>query len=477
MVLTTSAFKNKQIQIHTIAKALDPPAAPGKKGLQKTTNPLYSSLLHIHHLIEYTKGNLEGNVSMGKKSLIKSTAKKKASVKEGEEKTTKKAAPKTKKKAAAKSTSKATAKKTAPKKTAPKKSAAKKAAPKKTAPKKTVAKKTTPAKSKATPKKTKAPKKVSVKDLIFKKFEAFDPRPLPKAAIQKPEPMQVSAPPLITATDTQEVERLRGLLFNKFDMDEIRKAAKEPEPVTAQTETSVDADAITNDHSDPTPQSPSNEPEAGKAYIEIEPNTQTAGKEPMANPVKIALAAAAIIIFLVLAVSYNNASKFYVYPTDKDLEIWRGCFSPKDTQFLVTLPETQIDEPVKAVYTKKEVFPLIYNYYITKADSLLETEGLPDFNSIKRNLDIAKDYVVTSQMNDNVNLRLNNIERMLLLYKASVLLSKNTEESIESAIKLYNRAAKFATNQTQLDVISIKIERAGKQSADLKGQAEQGSQQ
>ncbi|MEJ2659471.1 MAG: hypothetical protein P8Z73_01925, partial [Desulfobacteraceae bacterium] len=104
---------------------------------------------------------------MGKKSLIKSTAKKKTEPKKaGETKT---------KKAAAKTTKKATAK------------AAKPAA-----------------KSKS------AAKKLSVKELTFLKFEPVGPVPA-KVAAPQPAAATPTAPPLITAQDAGEADRLHAL--------------------------------------------------------------------------------------------------------------------------------------------------------------------------------------------------------------------------------------------------------------------------
>ncbi|MGD8844220.1 MAG: hypothetical protein PVI54_01865 [Desulfobacteraceae bacterium] len=393
---------------------------------------------------------------MGKKSLIKSTTKKKTSAKEGEEKTTKKAAPKTTKKAAAKST-----KKTASKST-----------------KKATTKKTAPAKPKAAPKKTKTPKKVSVKELLFKKFAPFHAQPDP-VVITPPAASDASAPALISSADPKEVERIRALLFNKFNMDDIKKAAKAPAPKAAEPvpeespATQENGSAAVSAPAAPSP-SDNTEPEA---YITVESNTQTAGKEPVARPVKIGLAVAATIVFLLLAISYNNGSKYYLQPKDNAIEIWKGRFSPKDTQLLMVLPGTEMADPVKEVYTKKEVFPLIYNYYIEKADSLLEVPGLPNFEDIKGYLGQAQDFIVTSEMKSGVTLRLNNIERMILLYKADVSLSKSTEESIASAIKILKQAAKLTTSSTQAEMISKKIEIAKELAAKLKGEVQKGSLQ
>ncbi len=411
---------------------------------------------------------------MGKKSLIKSTAKKKTSAKEGEEKTTKKPAPKTTKKAAAKSAPKPAAK--PPKKTTTK--SAKKAAPKKAAPKKTPAKKTASAKPKAAPKKTKTPKKVSAKELIFKKFVSFHTLPDPVAA-PTPATSHASAPPLIGSADPKEVERIRGLLFNKFNMDDIKKAAKAPAPKAVESVHEESPGAAENGSADvttPAALSPSDNTEE-EAYISVEPNTQAAGKEPVARPVKISLAVAAIIIFLLLAISYNNGSKYYLHPKDKSIEIWKGRFSPKDTQFFMVLHGTEMIGPVKAVYTKEEVFPLIYNYYIGKADSLLEVPGLPSFEEIKSYLDKAKEFIVSNEMKTGVTLRLNNIERMILLYKADVSLSKNTQESIASAITLLKQATKLTPSTTQAEIISKKIEAAKEHAAKLRGEVQEGSLQ
>lgn len=528
---------------------------------------------------------------MGKKSLIKSTTKKTSGAKEAEEKTTKKPATKTSKKAAPKSTKKTAAKTT-----------------KKTAPKKAAAKKTTKAKPKAAPKKTapkktKAAKKVSIKDLVFKKFEATQPAPKPIAS-PKPAVSDISAPPLIDSTDPKEVERMRGLLFNKFTMDEIKAAAKAPAPskpetapkkakprkkLTAQellfmkfeplqplqapmapleTVVSVASAPPFIDSTDPKeverirallfnkfsmdeikavakepeplpepapalkdePESapvPKDEPESApapkveaepapapkveaepapapkvepapsasaakpapvtpeptvsqpaehEAYITLEDNDQNGGKEPMSLPVKIAIAAAVTFVFLLLAISYNNGSKYYIQPKENAIEIWKGCFSPKDTKLFMTLNDVQLSEPVKEIYTKAEVFPLILNFYIEKADSLLEAPGLPDFKEIKDYLHQAEEFIVTEEMEAAVTSRLNNIERMSLLYKADVAMSKNTEDSLESAINMLKEAAKITSSAAMSEEISQKIETAREQAASLKAAPEQSAE-
>ncbi|MEJ2156141.1 MAG: hypothetical protein P8X96_12445, partial [Desulfobacteraceae bacterium] len=421
-------------------------------------------------------------------------ATKKAAAKE----TTKKAA-KTTKKPAAKTTKKTTTAKTkkssataAKKKAAP---TAKKAATKKAAPKKAAAKKTGAAKAKAAPKKAKAPKKISVKELVFKKFEPTQALPEVMPA-PKPAATDVSAPPLTSSADPKEAERIRALLFQRFDMNAIKAAAKapvaEPKPVSEAVVTPPAEDTAKEE-----PPAPEAEPEAaatppvedaveketaapvaeppkaGEAYITVAPPIPDTPEGPINRTMKIALAAAATIIFLVLAISYNNSAKYYIYPKDNAIEIWKGRFSPKDKEFFMVLHGMSAQDPIKETYTKKEVFPLIFDYYVDKADTLLEVPGLPDYEGIKAYLHKAEDYIVSSEMRSAVSTRLNNIQRMTLLYKADVALSKDTDESLESAIKLLKAAGQLTSNSAQDEEITQKIEHARARRAELKSAAEQ----
>lgn len=419
--------------------------------------------------------SFKGDNSMGKKSLIKSTAKKKSGTKEEEEKTTKKAAAKSTKKPATKSSKKAAPKSTkqsAAKTTKKSKPATAKKPPKSAPAQKTDTQKTAPAKPKAAPKKTAKPKKVSVHELLLKKFETTQGAPAPMASPKSATP-KVSAPPLIDSHDPKEVARLHSVLLKKFSMEEVRAAAKEPAHAPKAVKAPPAAKVPETAQAAPAKPSPAKVSAAKSveedAYITVESNApKPAEAEPMSSAVKIAVAVAATIIFLVLAISYNNSSKYYVQPKDDAIEIWKGRFSPKDTRFFMVLHGVQVPEPVKEVYTQEEIFPLIFNYYVDKADTLLEVPGLPDFDGIKNYLHQAEDFIVTNDMRASVTSRLNNIERMTLLYKADVAMSKDTEDSLESAIKQLKSAATLTPSPAQAEEIAQMIETARERMANLK---------
>jgi hypothetical protein len=433
---------------------------------------------------------------MGKKSLIKSTAKKKTEPKKAGEPKTKKAAAKSTKKTAAKTTKKAATKTT-------KKTAAKTA-------QKTAANAAKPAAKKA------ATKKLTVKELTFLKFEPIGPVPA-KVAAPQPAAAAPTAPPLITAQDAGEADRLHALLAKKFSMDDVRAAAKapaekpasetpaaeaEPEPAAAaavETEPAAPTEpeeAPTAEVSEPVQQpkaagAPPPEPRpvlkpaqvTRKTVVTPKPAPKTApvkaapspaytDSEPQRDPVvrstKIAGAAAALLIFILLAVSAVNSGKYYIKPIDNAIEIWKGDFSPKDKSFFMVLHGVQAPEPQKSVYAKKDVYPIIFKYYLDKSDTLLDVEGLPDFEGIKKYLHKAQDFAIDNEMESAVKDRLNTIDRMVLLYKADVAISRNTEDSLESAIDILKDAGKLTSNATQDEEIAQKIELARKKIEALK---------
>jgi hypothetical protein len=397
---------------------------------------------------------------MAKKNLIKSTTKKKPDAKSEEETATKKTpAQKTTKKSVAKKTKKSSATK---KKAAP---AAKKSATKQADPKKTTAKKA--AATKAAPKKAKTTKKVSVKELVFKKFEPIGavskPIPAPKPAV-----VDISAPPLISSSDPKEVERIRALLFNRFDMDAIKAAAKAPAP-------EIKAEAPAQDTAKVITAADDQAPEADNAYISVEPPASGSAGDPMNRMIKIALAAAVAIVLLMLAISYNNSLKYYIYPKDDAIEIWKGEFSPKGKAFFMVLHGVPAVEPAKETYTQKDVFPLVFTYFIDKADTLLEVPGLPDFEGIKSYLGKAQGYAIDQEMQTAVTTRLNNIDRMTLLYKADVAISKDNEDALESAIGLLKKAGTLTPSPAQANEIAQKIEQARARLSELRSATDTGT--
>ncbi|MBW1968605.1 MAG: hypothetical protein JRI82_03825 [Deltaproteobacteria bacterium] len=190
--------------------------------------------------------------------------------------------------------------------------------------------------------------------------------------------------------------------------------------------------------------------------------------DPMEKAMKYLAAAFAVLIALVIGSSMINKNKFYIHATDGALEIWQGRFAPMGEACLISLPGVQPPEKIKDIYSKSEAFPLIFNYYVEKADTLLTVPGLPDFEGIKTYLNKALAYATTPAANEAVFSRLNNIELMILLYKADVSASKPTLSDLNQAKGYLSEAAKLDIEDLKVNLIHQKMDAVDQQIAALK---------
>ena len=297
--------------------------------------------------------------------------------------------------------------------------------------------------AKALPKAKKAPaakttrKKVSVKDLIMKKFDVWKPETLYTVSPDKTDSKDFIAPPFFSGSE-EENRRIKELLLKKFDLAEIKAAAEK----AAEPEVSVSYDP----------------PDSGDTITD----------DPMEKAMKYLAAAFAVLIALVIGSSMINKNKFYIHATDGALEIWQGRFAPMGEACLISLPGVQPPEKIKDIYSESEAFPLIFNYYVEKADTLLTVPGLPDFEGIKTYLNKALAYATTPAANEAVFSRLNNIELMILLYKADVSASKPTLSDLNQAKGYLSEAAKLDIEDLKVNLIHQKMDAVDQQIAALK---------
>jgi colicin import membrane protein len=326
---------------------------------------------------------------------------------------------------------------------AKKKSTAKKKAAAKAAPK---AKKAPAVKTKKTAPKT-TQKKVSVKDLIMKKFGVWKPETLYTVRPDETDSKDSAAPPFFSGSE-EETRRIKELLLKKFDLAEIKAAAEKAAAEKAAAEKAV-------------------EPEVSVSY-EPPDSGGTITDDPMEKAMKYLVAAFAVLIALVIGSSMINKNKFYIHATDGALEIWQGRFAPMGEACLISLPGVQPPETIKNIYSKADAFPLIFNYYVEKADTLLIVPGLPDFAGIKTYLNKALAYATTPAANEAVFSRLNNIELMILLYKADVSASKPTLSDLNQAKGFLSEAARLGIDDLKVDLIHQKMDAVDQQIAALK---------
>jgi len=395
---------------------------------------------------------------MGKESLLKSTSKKtkSASTKKDEKiKVEKKTA--TAKKATAKA----------------------KAAPKAKAP--TKVKKTTAVRAKkAAPRPKK--KKVSAKDLIHKKFDIWKPEKIFTVSPDEKYLKDFVAPPFVSGSE-EETRRIKEILFKKFDSAKIKAAAEKTAAEKAADEKAADERAAAEKAADERAAVVKAADERAAAEKAAEPDVSvtygppdyddTISPDPSKKVVKYLIAAFVVLVALIIHTSMQNMNNYYLSATHGALEIWQGKFSPMGKELLLSLPGAQPPVKIKDVYSKTDVFPIIFDYYVEKADMLLEVSGMPDFKGVKKYLNRALSYATPETPMEAAYDRLNNIELMILLYKADVAASKATISDLKDAKVYLTQTSKLDLDEPQAEMIKQKIDAIDDMIADLQPKKKQ----
>jgi hypothetical protein len=201
-----------------------------------------------------------------------------------------------------------------------------------------------------------------------------------KAATEKAEAERIAAEK--TATEKAEAERITA---EKTAAAEQRKKAAELQRVSA--------------------------PKVKITYNDQPVQKTAKDADPMGKTIKIAAGCLAFLVLILIGASLCNTQKFYIKTAKNGVEIWQGRFSPKGEKQLVSLVGINMPAKVQKVYSKKDVYPLIFSYFLNKADALLYAPGIPDFAGVRCYIDLAQPYAITQELRDAATLRLNSMAR------------------------------------------------------------------
>jgi len=178
------------------------------------------------------------------------------------------------------------------------------------------------------------------------------------------------------------------------------------------------------------------------------------------DPLKIVLILTTIgLLFLIGFLVYTsnlNTKKYFLRASEGALEVWKGTFSPAGKKRLVIMPGAEPPQEIKPVYSREEVYPLICEYYIEKADALIHVPAMPDFVGIKTNLNRALTFATTEDHRKAAQIRLNRIDRGILYYKADVAASRGTFTALEAAMGFLDQAAALDPDEIEAELIEKK---------------------
>ncbi len=279
-----------------------------------------------------------------------------------------------------------------------------------------------------------SPKATSKADAASKPDSTVKPKSTPKpAAADKPEkvakpsvPKQAAQPPKTTKTEPKE--------------------ATPPPPPAAET-----------------PRDP--EPPVTVTYDT--PSGPSTG-EPMDKTLMILAGCVLFLFLLVIGASASNSARYYINKLPVGIEILKGRFAPLGEDKIMVLPDINAPEEKKSVYKRDDVYPLIFKHYLQKADALLASPGMPDYENIRAHLAKAQNFAVSNELAEAASKRLTAIDLNNLLYRSDVAYDQDTVEGLETALDHLAEAARLDIDPDQQERINLQKESIRERLRELK---------
>lgn len=234
-----------------------------------------------------------------------------------------------------------------------------------------------------------------------------------------------------TMTSKQDNEKIRELLFKRFDEGASKEPRKKAEPER---------------------ESP---PKAAEPKKMQEPPTPPP-EEPMDKTLKYALTGFGFVIAILLLASMSNASKFYFWQKDRMVQLGQGRFAPMGTKIAASFSDLRILTGVRQneVYTKKKAYGILSDHFVQRADEVLKTGEAPDLKTARSYLALASEYAISDARRQEVRTRLNRISFLVLLGKGELARSKGTVSDFETAKGYLKEAIPFASTDLEKDMIT-----------------------
>ncbi|MBF0224141.1 MAG: hypothetical protein HQK76_01685 [Desulfobacterales bacterium] len=317
---------------------------------------------------------------------------------------------------------------------------------------------------------------LTFEEILFQKFEGF--------TINASEKVHGQTKGIYSSPSFAVSEKEMAILFRTFDLSKVEEKKSIPIKEEKKIEASqpVQEESKVEDVKKDIPKAQEAEPEVeskieeqtlakaeNTASTEIETTPKRIidysfpqeNKRRKINPKKIYLNfAAGVFAFFVLLItitSISNHSKYYIQPVNNGIKIYRGVFAPLGEEKFMCIYNVKAPIVIKSFYTKKEIFPIILNYCLDDADSLITVKGIPDFEAYKMALEKSCKFALTPDTKRKVQIRFNSVDFAILLNKADIVMLKKTPENLNLALEYLNQAASLEPDKLQAELVEKKM--------------------
>jgi hypothetical protein len=269
---------------------------------------------------------------------------------------------------------------------------------------------------------------VSIKTLLFKQYDTgVMDQVAAKSPYKKQAPVEIpESPPFVAGGDREETARIRALLFREFNLESqlIPVGIDDAETLKETLEVSTPPSVL-----------PKQEDSGGYAL-------------------KLGLLGLAVLMTIVIAASLCNRRSFFLKDVGGTVEVWQGKFAPKGSELILSVKDMKMPNPLREIYSKAEVYQLVFNHFRDKADTLLYNPAGPDFSQINECLREAASYAPTQAERMKAQRRLDSIAFLVLLHKVDVALIKGELSDLEGARVILEQGTKYATDDYEHDLIA-----------------------
>lgn len=182
-------------------------------------------------------------------------------------------------------------------------------------------------------------------------------------------------------------------------------------------------------------------------------------QQPVDKTLKYAIGAFAAVICVLLLASMSNSNAFRFRQNEQMVEVWQGRFAPMGERLAASFSDGSLLDKVSKdkVYSRKQAYVILSDYFVRRADEVLNTDEAPDLKAVNSYLTHASKYALAEPERQAINLRLKSIRFLVLLGKADVALSKGTVQEFEAAKKHLAEAVPLASTDLQKDVLMKRL--------------------
>jgi hypothetical protein len=288
----------------------------------------------------------------------------------------------------------------------------------------------------------------------------------PQETISEPEPSEKAPEPAAPAAETAAAEPPSQTGLKASEPSETESASKEKAEKPKKQKQQPDKTARPAAGKQDKPKMPAQPPSDSGKEPPLPPGPggpQEPPREPMSGGLKALIIGLAVIFGLIIIASFLNAGKYYVKTTGEGVEIWKGDFSPRGLDKLASLEGVKAPEGIEGRVSREAAYALPYDYYMTQARKLSDSEEVPNYEAIREMLTKARKYAVTHRQMQQVESRLKYIEFTLLLNKADMAMGEETRRGYQQALEYLEKAREFAATPSQKELVAKQIKEVRKE--------------